>query len=297
MSIVEKSLKRAQDAARGRVGLGDTRSSPSEVAQPADVGLELPPPQRTAFPKLIDARLDLLARIDDHDVLSIRGRGVTRLAGQMRTLKLNALERVAHVQSTGLSPVMLITSALPGDGKSFVSLNLALSLARERSLHVTLVDGDLARRRISRLFGAESMPGLIDWLEAPQSGLPSIYSTAVERLTLLPAGSCRAEEADVLSPDLWTQLIAKLRQMGPKHLVIADSAPILATGDAQFLAASSDLILFVIRALQTPVPSINEAVGRLGDPSKLACVVNGSPLVDDSYSDYYGSDVGSGQAK
>jgi protein-tyrosine kinase len=288
MSIVEKSIKRAQEAARTRVELVEsvqTPAPPSLVGYPAS---QAAAPEAVTF-RVVESRLRIADSLDGHPIPSIRQGGRTRLAGQMRTLKLNVLERMTAVLAAGMTPVLLVTSALPGDGKSFITLNLALSLARERSLRVTLVDADLARRRTSHVFGAERLAGVFDWLEATEKRPLDLHTTEADRLFVLSAGSERAEEADMLSQSTWAQLIAGLRARGPNQVVVVDSAPVLATGDAQFLSASSDLVLFVVRALETPAGSVTEAVGRLGDdPSRIVCVLNGSASADESYSYYYG---------
>jgi Mrp family chromosome partitioning ATPase len=282
---MERNAKAAPESARVRI----LQQPDTVLRDPHGITMTRSPMKLAPF-DLEDRRLRLVESLDGERVRSIVDADGSRLAGQIRTLKLNACERLARGGAIAGRPVVvLVTSALPGDGKSFTSLNLALSFARERHFKVTLVDADVARRNISRLFAAEELTGLIDWLDNPQVVRPTLYSTAYSRLALLPAGAYRAEEPDSLTQGTWRDLISMFRDLGPDHVVIVDSAPVLATGDAQFLASACDLVLFVVRALTTPAGAVEEAIGRLGDPARIACVLNGSSRVEESYSDYYGA--------
>src|SRR5690606_1032640 len=107
--------------------------------------------------------------------------------------------------------LVMMTSALPGEGKTFTSINLALSLAREKDTSVVLVDGDVAKPHISHIFGVETERGLLDALSETDAGIvPMIVPTDVRGLSILPAGRVREGATELLASARMEQICFQL---------------------------------------------------------------------------------------
>src|SRR6185436_11282241 len=126
--------------------------------------------------------------------------------------------------------LIMVASALPGEGKTFTCVNLCLSIARERDWTVVLVDGDCSKPHLTRLFAAESEPGLIDLLRGPSLSFDAlVMPTDVPGLSLLPAGSRDPRASELLASKRMDELCAALSAADRSRIVVIDSSPLLAT--------------------------------------------------------------------
>ncbi len=213
-----------------------------------------------------------------------------------RPLVANATGRGAAAVQRG--NLIMITSAIAGEGKTFTSVNLALSIARDPDLSVTLVDGDVARASASKLLGVQDQPGLIDLL-ADESLTPGdvIIPTSVEPLSVLPAGRHHALSEELLSSSRMERVISALADPTPRHIILFDSAPLLDSPDALTLSSSVGQIVVVVKASSTQRHQVTAAIELL-DPNKaINLVLNqslGGPGGDD-YGGYYGEAYGGRQ--
>jgi len=156
--------------------------------------------------------------------------------------------------------LIIVTSALPGDGKTFTSLNLALSVARERDASVLLVDADAPKERISEILGVRGDPGLLDALADPSLDVESlVVGTDVRGLQILPAGRLVEGATELLASARMGQIVARLVARDPRRLVLFDSAPLLVSSEARALSRISAQIVLVARAGVTP----RRAVARI----------------------------------
>ena len=169
----------------------------------------------------------------------------------------------------------MVSSALPGDGKTFTSVNLALSMALEKDHTVLLVDGDVAKPHVSDVFGAGDEPGLLDVLVDPERHVESvIFRTNIPRLSLLPVGRRNAHAPELLASARMRDLIRRLEALDPTGVVIVDSPPILLTSEARVLASLFGQVLLVVKANVTPQQAVLEAIEIVGEGPRVSLVLN-----------------------
>jgi protein-tyrosine kinase len=185
-------------------------------------------------------------------------------------------------------PLVLVTSTLPGEGKTFVSLNLALNVAAERDCRVLLVDADLAKAHVSLLLGLQDRRGLTDVLTGAVDNVEDlILATDVEGLSVLPAGTPNSEAPELLASRRMRRLLEWLSAHCPDSIILIDSSPLLATNEAQVLSGLVGHVLMVVRAESTPQSMVMDALGLLGKDARVSCVLNQAVL--HGMSQYYGT--------
>ena len=183
----------------------------------------------------------------------------------------------------------MVSSALPGEGKTFITLNLALSMARERDISVLLVDADLPKAHISRTLHVQDEPGLLDCLADATRDVESlVLGTDVPGLQILPAGHPHESAAEMISSARMRHVITSLVSRNPYRLVLFDSPPLLVSSEARALIQVPGLIMLVARAGHTPRQALLDALAKV-DKNKLHGVVLNecrTPGGGDSYGYY-----------
>jgi protein-tyrosine kinase len=174
--------------------------------------------------------------------------------------------------------LILVSSALPGDGKTFTSINLALSMARERDVSVLLIDADIPRARISEVFGLREERGLTGALTDESVDVESLLvATDIPGFEILPAGRPVADATERLASARMSQVFARLAARNPRRLVIIDSAPLLASSEGRVLLPIAGQVVLVVRAGVTPQRAVLDSVA-LVDKNKLrGLVLNQAP--------------------
>ncbi len=218
-----------------------------------------------------------------------------QFAEHYRHIKRPLIQKALANDGTGPTDprVIMVTSALPGDGKTFTSINLAFSLARERDISVLLVDADLPKPHVSKIFGLQKEPGLMDALADESIAIESlVVTTNVRGLSILPAGTPAEGTAELLHSDRMRQLTASLCSHDPKRMVLLDSPPLLITSEGPALAVLAGQIVLVVRAGQTPSRAIVDAVNLIGTDRVGGIVLNEAP-VQATHGYYYGYGYGS----
>ncbi|MEE4284318.1 MAG: P-loop NTPase [Pseudomonadales bacterium] len=171
--------------------------------------------------------------------------------------------------------VIFITSAMPGEGKTFVSLNLALSLAAELDKRVLLIDGDAAKQDLSRWMGIAEQPGLVDLLT---SGKPyaesSIIDTNVERLQVMPCGSMVDNLDELYASRLMDTLLSGLASFDTNRILIVDGPPLIATTEAAVLARRMGQVVLVVEANKTPQSAVEQAAAQLEGCQLVSTLLN-----------------------
>ena len=161
--------------------------------------------------------------------------------------------------------LIMVTSSLSGEGKSFCSINLAMSIAMEMDHRVLLVDADVARPSIPASLGfSPEEPGLLDLLRDPQCKIPDVMmKTNVKKLTLIPAGRRHAHATELLASQSMHSILAELAQRYHDRIVIFDSPPLLLTSEARVLAGQMGQIVLVVEAERTTQQTVKEALQQI----------------------------------
>jgi exopolysaccharide/PEP-CTERM locus tyrosine autokinase len=169
---------------------------------------------------------------------------------------------------------IMVTSALPGEGKSFLAANLAVTIAQNINEHVLLMDCDMRRPSVDRIFGFGRVPGLSEHLS---EGFPLptlLLKTGISKLTLLPAGVPPTNPAELLSSSRMSSLLAEVKARYADRYVIIDSPPPHLTAEAQVIARQVDGILIVVKYRGTDRNQVAELVDKLGKEKVLGVVFN-----------------------
>ena len=208
-----------------------------------------------------------------------------------RPLIARALGRGMARMSRGY--LIMVTSAVSGEGKSFTAVNLALSLSLEKDLRVLLVDADLIKPHITRVLGLAEAPGLVDVLSDPQLDVERVIrATNITKLSLLAAGRATPEANELLSSQRMEQVATALGERDAQRIVLFDSPPLLQSNESQALAQIAGQIVVVVQAGVTPQPLLLDALESLKDHGGLSLVLNQSmqPAVSPYYYYGYGSE-------
>lgn len=204
-------------------------------------------------------------------------------AEQYRTLYY----RLERLRQTTNMKVVAFTSALAGEGKTVTAVNTALTAARANmDRRILLVDADLRRSNVAEVLGIKSKPGLSELLAGECDVRDVVRRFQATRLAVIPAGSTPEDSAQVLASPRMKQLLGKMREAFDE--IYIDLPPTLPFADASIAAAYSDGVVMVIRANQTPVKAVNQALDHLAGAPIVGCVLNGAEQSSSPYAKAYG---------
>lgn len=182
---------------------------------------------------------------------------------------------------------IMITSAVPGEGKSFVASNLAISIANGVEEHVLLVDADVRRPSIHEFFGlGHQTGGLSDYLLTGTNVSKHFVKTPVDKLTILPAGSPPENPTELLSTQKMKALLHEVSQRYKDRFIIIDSAPCSMASETAAIAKHVDGIIIVVRAGKTPRKAVTEVIEQLGKEKVLGVILNHSDQIAKKYYGY-----------
>lgn len=177
------------------------------------------------------------------------------------------------------SNLIMVTSANPNEGKTFIATNLALSMASEHDVHVLLIDADVANPTIPEALGFEAETGLIDVVSDATVDLADVMiRTNVENLVLLPAGRPRPGASELLASSRMTRFVNDIARRYADRVILFDSPPMLARSEAMVLAQHVGQVVFVVEAERTSRTAVNEALGMIG-PKLGGVVLNKAPQI------------------
>ena len=187
--------------------------------------------------------------------------------------------------------MLMVTSAIGGEGKSVTSLNLAITLAQEYDHTVLLVDADLRQPSLNDYLGIHSEIGLTDCLVDGVGIGSALIKTGIGGLVFLPAGSKVSNPGELLSSNRMREIVKELKHRYPDRYVIFDAPPVLPFAEVLSLGALLDGIIYVVREGVTPEDNMKDAVAMLKDSNLLGVVYNAAESVLLSghyhYSHYY----------
>jgi protein-tyrosine kinase len=299
VSLVEKALKKLQ-AARP----ADSRSGPP-TAPLAPVSTQDTELQARAQPVPTPATVRQAAAQTlqiNREQLRIEGMlpAVSQereLSNQFRAIKRPLVDFATQPPTEGNTSrrTLMVASALPGDGKTFTSLNLALSLALEKDLHVLLVDADVPKPHLTTTFGLTRSMGLLDAVTDGARRIQDlIVPTDIPHLDFLPAGTLRENATELLASARMDEVVERLAAIYEHGIVVFDSPPILLTNESRALAALLGQIVLVIRAGQTPQQAVRDAIQIVGAERNISLILNQADLKG-AMGYYYGYGYGYGQ--
>ena len=220
---------------------------------------------------------------------------------QFRSLR----SRIYELRDKRPLKTILITSGLPQEGKSFVSTNLAISLARNKNARVLLVDGDMRRYTVHQMLGCDADPGLADYLSSrsPLSqviqrcdpglskGVTNGTGVSLPPLSVISGGNGGDKAADLSNNNRFEELV---HTVGPLFdWIIVDSSPVLPVSDAVNLSRFCDGVLLVARSGVTEYENAQRTLAELKSAHLLGFVLNGAPTPSHR-GEYYGYSATSG---
>ncbi len=168
----------------------------------------------------------------------------------------------------------MVTSAVQGEGKSFVSANLAIGIAYDLHLHALLADCDLRKPSVGPAFGHNQGEGVSDYLSGGVDIADFIIKTDLEKLSLILAGTIPANPTELLGSKRMALLVEELKSRYDDRFIIFDSTPLLATSNSGVLAKLVDGVILVVRAGSTPRETVQQALTFLDKDKILGVVLN-----------------------
>lgn len=214
--------------------------------------------------------------------------GRTPATEDFRIIKRPLLRAAATARAAGdaKSNLIVVTSALPGEGKTFCAINLAMSIAMEQDHTVLLVDADVARPSVLKVLGIDARPGLMDVLAERSSLSEVILRTNIDGLSLLPAGHRSVHATELLAGHGMRSLLQEVAARYPERIVIFDSPPLLPTTEAAVLTAQMGQVVMVVKAESTTQRTLKEALLRLDQCPHVNLICNKTLAFPGG--DYYG---------
>jgi protein-tyrosine kinase len=198
-----------------------------------------------------------------------------QFADHYRRIKRPLIEKALSGDSGGEPRIIMVASAVPGDGKTFTSINLAFSMARERDISVLLVDSDVAKHHITDIFGLRARKGLLDAL-TDESLDPEtlVVPTNSRGFSILPAGTRVEGTAELVSSNRMRQIIASLCARNPRRILLLDSPPLLITNEGRALVKIAGQVVLVVRAGETPRHAVQAAIDMFDEKQAGGLILN-----------------------
>jgi len=221
----------------------------------------------------------------DLDLLKITGALVpsnarSKIAEEYRVIKRPIIKNafVGAAEKIENANIVMITSALPGEGKSFNAINLAMSVVMEMDYTVLLVEADVAKPAILKSLGIrKSKKGLVDYLMQDDARLQDyLLHTNIPKLTILPAGRNNPKFSELLSSRNMKKLVHELSCRYSDRLIIIDAPPLLVTHDAVTMSAYVGQVVLVIESGKTEHSVVKEAVNQLDQDQTIGVILNKS---------------------
>lgn len=206
-----------------------------------------------------------------------------------RPLVANAFGRQKKLIKNGR--LIAVTSSVPDEGKTYTSVNLGLSLAREMDYSVVLVDADAIKGDLTRVFGLEENPGLMDvLLNQAMDANDIMVHTDLGNLSILPIGGITEHSNELLASDLMRSLVSSLLAEDENRIILFDSPPVLASPEATVVTSYAGQVVMVVEAVKTPKDFVLAALENFGDTQAVNLVLNKahrSVGLDPYYGEYY----------
>jgi len=292
-SLIEQAALRLEQLRQAGVAIPSKLSGPvnGKVRDGFGASSPDPHPSSTRAPATSSRSVEL-------DIAALGAAGIvtpsaprSHVADQFRVIKRPLISNAIGKggAKTAHSNLIMVTSALMGEGKTFTSVNLAMSLAAELDHTVMLVDADVARPSLPRVLGLPEGPGLLDLLDGSTDMSSVLLKTNVEKLTVLLSGTPHPRATELLASDAMRELLADVSDRYPDRIVIFDSPPLLLTTEARALAANMGQIVLVVQAGKTLQSQVEHALSAVeACPVKLLVLNQARTEVQSGYGYGYG---------
>lgn len=278
MSVVEQAAKRLEELSRAGVaipwaaaGLADSdlqaRLGKAADARPAA------PDRASRIPATVEVDL---SKLQEAGYL-VPHQAQTAIADEFRHVKRALLWNAARDEGPERpsNRLLMVTSALPGEGKTFCSINLAMSIAMEVDQSVVLVDADVMRPSVFARLGLHARRGLLDLLAEPQLEVGDVLlGTNVPKLSLLHTGTLLESANELLASSTMERLLAELVAQDPDRIVIFDAPPLLLSAGAVTLASRMGQVAVVVEASVTPRQAVTQAFEAVARCPNVMAVLN-----------------------
>lgn len=215
--------------------------------------------------------------------------GRSSVAEDFRIIKRPLLRqaRASGADAVRHGNLIVVTSAMPGEGKTYCAVNLAMSIAMEMDITVLLVDADVARPSVLKVLGLAPEPGLMDVLLDPQLAMADvILKTNVANLSILPAGRSNKHATELLASRAMSRLLAEIASRYADRIVVFDSPPLLITSEAHALVGQMGQVVMVVEAETTTQHAVKEALRQIEACEHIHLIYNKTKSFPGN--DYYG---------
>lgn len=285
MSLIEQAARRLEELRRAGVEVPDTTRkqdisadgalgrSGAIVSDPADPSVKAASSLDPQGPSAPSAATPSHPRHVELNLAHLASAGFvtpdvprSRLADEIRVLKRPL---IANASGKGAAPIrkgnlIMVTSSVPGEGKTFSAINLAMSIAMELDRTVLLVDADVARPTLPDILGLPSTKGMLDVLQDKSIDLGKVLlRTSVDKLTVLTGGTQHPRANELLASDAMARLLAEIESRYADRIIIFDSPPLLVTTEARVLATQMGQIVFVVKAETTLRREVKQALSTI----------------------------------
>ena len=275
MSIIDKSIQKLEQSQKSKA----EQETNTEIQAQASAEVE---PQKVE-PQKADslakeqpvANLDFVALEEQGFLSSYSGKSV--LSEEFRGLKRKVINNAFGALSSTLtaSNLIMVTSCSPGEGKTYNSINLALSIAQEKDKTVLLVDADVLRPSIASHLGLSPENGLTDYLNGKVESLQDVMlTTSIEKLKILPAGNLYSLSSELLASDKMKELTEEFASRYKDRIVIFDAPPMLGINETALLAELVGQVLIVVEEDKTHLGDIQELLSLLPEECAKGFIVN-----------------------
>lgn len=294
MSTIERAAKRLEELRRAGVDISAITPEEKLVPPAEDLGdvvtIRIPqhaaqapanaPPVAAEASAALDRRsreVELDLRKMSRANLLVPGEPRSQLEEEFRIIKRPLLENVRG--QTAVRPhranLIMVTSAIPGEGKTQTAINLATSIAMELDHTVLLVEADVLRPSVLERVGVASQKGLLDLLSNKSLALSDVLlKTNIPKLTLLPAGTASSRSTELLASTAMDDLLEELASKYADRVIIFDTPPLLSTTESRVLASHMGQVVMVVESGKTPTSSVQQAFATVESHPVVLSMLN-----------------------
>ncbi|MDE2400752.1 MAG: XrtA-associated tyrosine autokinase [Burkholderiales bacterium] len=263
MSTIEQAAKRLEELRRAGVDISAMQGGSQPIAETPATRTEqtsAPSPDPSSDRRSKPVTLDLVTM--GRAGLLIPGAPRSKVEDEFRIIKRPLLENAKGLSAAPIhrANLIMVTSAVPDEGKTFCAINLALSMAMEMDHSVLLIEADVLRPSVLAQMGLAPSKGLLDVLSTPGMDLAEVLlKTDIPKLTVLPAGTASSRSTELLASAAMDSLLDELASNYSDRIIIFDTPPLLPTTESRVLATKMGQVVMVVESGQTTLDTVRQA--------------------------------------